>query len=65
MTPGGTIMLLLHNGWNEVAIRSFFTEINDLYTKYLLNPFSDPDGPIVSPQFDLYVKNTAKRMLSL
>ncbi len=58
-------MLLLHNGKNEDAVRTFFSEVNDVYSKYIMNPFSDPDMPIISPQFDLLVKGLAKRVLSV
>ena len=61
---GGAMMLLLHNGKSDENIKSFFSEINDVYAKYLMNPFSDPESPIVSPQFDLLVRNLAKKYLS-
>jgi trafficking protein particle complex subunit 2 len=65
VTPGGTVMLLLHNGRGEDQVRAFFVEVNDLYTKYLMNPFSTPDAPIVSAQFDFIVRGLAKRILGL
>ena len=63
ITPGGSLMLMLHNGKSEEVVRTFFTEVNDIYAKYIMNPFSDPDAPIVSPQFDLLVRSLAKRLL--
>jgi trafficking protein particle complex subunit 2 len=65
VTPGGVYLLLLHDGRGEDAIRGFFTEIHDLYTKYILNPFAVLDGPIVSPQFDSHVRMASRRFLSL
>jgi trafficking protein particle complex subunit 2 len=65
VTPGGIYLLLLHDGRGEDAIRGFFTEIHDLYTKYILNPFAILDGPIVSPQFDSHVRMASRRFLSL
>lgn len=63
MIVGGAVFLLLHNGKNEDAVRGFFTEVHDIYVKYLMNPFTIPDSPIISPQFDSFVRNIAKRTL--
>jgi len=63
VTPGGTVLLLLHQGKPEDAVRQFFTEMHELYTKYLLNPFATFDTPIVSPQFDAMVRSSAARLL--
>lgn len=63
-TPGGAILLLLHQGKAEDAVRQFFTEAHDLYTKYMLNPFASFDAPITSPQFDALIRQTAKKLLS-
>lgn len=64
VTQGGKQFLLLHNGAkNEDAVRAFFTEVHELYVKYLMNPFAVVDGPIVSPQFNAHVKHLAKRLL--
>jgi hypothetical protein len=63
VSPGGCVMLLLHGGKSEEAVRLFFVEVSDLYSKYLMNPFSDPDTPVLSPQFDLLVRGLAKRIL--
>jgi len=41
ITPGGTVMLLLHHGrTNEESIRAFFVEVGDLYAKHVMNPFA-------------------------
>lgn len=64
-TQGGKIFLLLHNGKSEDAVRAFFLEVNELYVKYLMNPFSLPDVPITSPQFHANIRNLAKKLLGL
>jgi hypothetical protein len=61
ITPGGMTFLLLHNGKNEDIIKAFFTDMNEVYVKYLMNPFAIYDAPIISPQFDIQVGNIAKR----
>lgn len=61
VTLGGKYFLLLHNGKNDEAVRVFFTEVHELYVKYMMNPFSLPDSPIVSPQFNAQVRNIARR----
>lgn len=63
VTHGGKVLLLLHNGKSEDAIRQFFTETHELFVKYLMNPFSLPDAPIISPYFDSQVRLLAKRLL--
>jgi hypothetical protein len=64
VTPGGAIMLLLHHGKSDDAIKSFFAELHDLYTKYMMNPFSTYDAPITSPLFDMNVRQCAKKHFS-
>lgn len=63
VTPGGAMLLLLHQGKSEEALRHFFTEVHEAYTKYMLNPFNTFDSPITSPQFDVIVRAVAKRLL--
>ena len=38
VTPGGTTMLLLHNGKSEDLVRQFFLEAHELYVKNVMNP---------------------------
>ena len=41
ITPGGTVMLLLHNGRApEESVRSFFSEASELFAKHIMNPFA-------------------------
>jgi len=63
-TQGGKLLLLLHNGKNEDAVRAFFIDVHELYVKYLMNPFVAADSPITSPQFDGHVRTLAKRYLA-
>eukprot|EP01036_Dinobryon_divergens_P025760 gene25760-34341_t len=70
VTQGGKTFLLLHNGKSEDAVRAFFTEVHELYVKFLMNPFYNydavnevVDAPIISPYFDSQVRAFAKRLL--
>jgi len=62
VTPGGMYFLLLHDGRSEDSVRQYFTEIYDIYVKYMLNPFAKHDSPIVSRAFDSHTKMVSKRM---
>ena len=64
-TPGGATFLLLHDSRSEDAVRVFFTEVHELYVKYMMNPFASFELPIVSPQFDSRVRGLARKILSL
>jgi trafficking protein particle complex subunit 2 len=64
VTMGGKYLLLLHNGKNEDLVRGFFTEVHELYVKYMMNPFALADTPIVSPQFSSQVRHLAKRLIT-
>eukprot|EP00512_Aurantiochytrium_limacinum_P001647 CAMPEP_0171492726 /NCGR_PEP_ID=MMETSP0958-20121227/4572_1 /TAXON_ID=87120 /ORGANISM="Aurantiochytrium limacinum, Strain ATCCMYA-1381" /LENGTH=140 /DNA_ID=CAMNT_0012026281 /DNA_START=103 /DNA_END=522 /DNA_ORIENTATION=- len=45
----------------EEHVRSFFEEVNDLYTKIVLNPFYEQDQPIDSKVFDSRVRTIATK----
>lgn len=69
VTQGGKTFLLLHNGKSEDAVRAFFTEVHELYVKFLMNPFYNAgnetnDAPIISPYFDSQVRAFAKKLLN-
>ena len=64
VTPGGMTFLLLHSGKNEETMKNFFTDVNEVYVKYLMNPFAVYDSPIVSPQFDMRIRSLAKMHFS-
>lgn len=55
--------MLLHDGRNEDGIRGFCTEVHELYTKLLLNPFYAPHSRIDSRDFDVRVRAAARRYL--
>ena len=59
----GIYFLLLHEGRSDESIKSFFTEVHELYVKNLLNPFYKYDSPIVSSAFDTHVKALGRRYL--
>eukprot|EP00877_Chromochloris_zofingiensis_P005283 jgi/Chrzof1/14756/Cz09g15020.t1 len=63
VTPGNARFLLLHDGKNDEAVRSFFTEVYELYLRVMLNPFHTPSTKITSKPFDQKIKMLAKRML--
>lgn len=63
VTAGGTRFMLLHDGRNEDGIRGFCTEVHELYTKLLLNPFYAPHSRIDSRDFDTRVRAAARRYL--
>lgn len=47
--------------YEDNSIRQFFTEVNELYVKCLLNPFYSVNDAITSPDFDLRVKSIARK----
>jgi hypothetical protein len=55
--------LLLHDQKADDAIRQFFSDVYDLYTKTLMNPFYEVDMRITSAVFDGRVKQAAKKYL--
>ncbi|WIA18416.1 hypothetical protein OEZ85_009876 [Tetradesmus obliquus] len=63
VTPGNARFLLLHDGKSDDAIRGFFTEVQELYLRIMLNPFHTASTRITSKPFDQKVKVLAKRML--
>ena len=62
VSHGGKVLLLLHDGKSEDGIQQFFVETHELLVKYMMNPFSGPESPIVSPYFDSQVRSLAKRL---
>jgi hypothetical protein len=55
--------MLLHDQKSEDSIKSFFTEIYELYIKILMNPFYEKNATITNPSFDNRVKLVARRFL--
>lgn len=65
LTPGGAILVLLHDGKQEDNIKVFFTEVHELYARHIMNPFATVDGPIISTYFDGKVRALARKILQL
>lgn len=63
VTPGHAKFLLLHHGRSSENIRQFFNEVRDLYVKVLMNPFQEANQPILTPSFDVRVRQAARRLL--
>ena len=63
LAAGGERFVLLHDVRSDEPIRSFFTEAHELFTKYTLNPFYEPNGEVVSGPFEVKVRLLAKRFL--
>ncbi|CEG76935.1 hypothetical protein RMATCC62417_11760 [Rhizopus microsporus] len=63
VTAGNVKFMLLHDQKSEDSIKSFFTEVYELYIKILMNPFYEKNAPIANPSFDNRVKLAARRFL--
>ncbi|KAH7100660.1 transport protein particle complex subunit [Auriculariales sp. MPI-PUGE-AT-0066] len=63
ITPGNIKFVLLHDGKNDDGIRSFFSDVWELYVKTTMNPFHQLNTPIRSAVFDTRVKASAKKYL--
>eukprot|EP01135_Chromosphaera_perkinsii_P002425 Nk52_evm31s223 gene=Nk52_evmTU31s223 len=63
VTAGHVKLMLLHDSRNEESIKTFFSEVHELYMKVLLNPFYPPGGYIDSSAFSSKVKTLGKRHL--
>ena len=60
-----TKFLLIHDATkvDESALRSFFTEMYDVYCRFSLNPLYEHHTPIRSSVFDKKTQALAKRFL--
>ncbi|RLV92715.1 Trafficking protein particle complex subunit 20 [Spathaspora sp. JA1] len=67
LTPGNIKFILCYDNGvvksEENSIKQFLNEINELYVKTLLNPFYTVNDAIISPEFDLKVKQLARKYL--
>lgn len=63
VTPGNTRFLLLHDGKNDDAVKTFFLEVYEHYLRIMMNPFHTASTKIASKEFDKKVKALAKRIL--
>jgi len=63
VTAGNMKFVLLHDGKNEDGIKSFFSEVWELYIKTVMNPFHSAHTAIRSAVFDNKVRASAKKYL--
>jgi len=64
VSVGGHYLLLLHEGKEEDQVHFFFKEVHDVLSRYLLNPFVEPDCAITSADFDTKIGYLAKRIFA-
>ncbi|CAO3610189.1 unnamed protein product [Mucor hiemalis] len=63
VTAGSVKFMLLHDQKSEDSIKTFFTEVYELYIKILMNPFYEKNSTITNPSFDNRIKLVARRFL--
>ncbi|CAI5757667.1 unnamed protein product [Candida verbasci] len=65
ITQGSIKFIICYDSTKDESnsIKQFFQEINELYSKVLLNPFYNVNDAIISPDFDLKVKQLARKYL--
>jgi len=62
VTPSHTTFLLLHDKKDEDGIRTFFTEVHQLFIRILMNPFYSLNTPIRSSAFETRVRQLGKKL---
>lgn len=61
VTPSNAKFLLVHEGRQEDAIKLFFNEVYEYFTRLQLNPFYDENEQVSCPQFEQRVLASSKK----
>jgi hypothetical protein len=64
VTASNARILLLHEHRSDSAVRAFFAEVHELYTKAALNPLASLSSRLFTTKLDERVRAAARRFLS-